>query len=60
MEFGKFLFLYLLGRNLEYFAYKQILELVMDNMEAENYFEEICWKKTDCQAEKRLSRQLSR
>lgn len=29
MEFGKFLFLYLLARNTEYFVYKSILDRVM-------------------------------
>ena len=31
MEFGKFLFLYLLGRNVDYFAYKRILDLVLND-----------------------------
>ncbi len=35
MDFGKFLFLYLLGRNVDYFAYKQILDLVLKEQEEE-------------------------
>ena len=31
MEFGKFLFLYLLGRNVEYFVYKQVLDATLDS-----------------------------
>ena len=34
MEFGKFLFLYLLGRNLEYFVYKQVLERTLEEEES--------------------------
>ncbi|TRY71650.1 hypothetical protein TCAL_03129 [Tigriopus californicus] len=30
MEFGKFLFIYLLGRNVEFFAYKRILDLIAE------------------------------
>ena len=30
MDFGKFLFLYMLARNTEYFVYKAILDKVME------------------------------
>ena len=31
MCFGKFLFLYLLGRNVEYFVYKQVLDATLES-----------------------------
>ena len=36
MEFGKFLFLYLLGRNVDYFVYKRILDNVIDENDDED------------------------
>ena len=36
MEFGKFLFLYLLGRNVDYFVYKRILDNVIDEDDDED------------------------
>jgi hypothetical protein len=33
MPFGKFLFIYLLGKNVDYFTYKRILDIAIANNE---------------------------
>lgn len=56
MEFGKFLFIYLLGRNVEFFAYKRILDLIVElDQEDQPYINEEPSKRGS-----NLQRQLSK
>ena len=57
MSFGKFIFLYFLGRNVDYFVFKCILERLTESSE-DDHLDDLLAKSKRVTAEQ-LSRQLS-